>query len=416
MHVDIVTIGDELLIGQVVDTNSAWMGQELNKHGFTVHRITSISDTHQEILDALNETTKRSRIVLLTGGLGPTRDDITKAALCEFFQTKLILNEQILEDVKYFLRGRVTHLNHLNHDQALVPESAVVIRNGAGTAPILWFDYHGAVVVSMPGVPSEMKQTMVEEIIPRLSKQFTTGIVMHRTVHIHSLPEAVLAEMLSSWEDSLPENIKIAYLPSPGKIRLRLSSQGNDANSLKQAIDSAIKGLQPIVGKYIYAYDDLLPAAGLINILKQKNKTIGFAESCSGGLMAHLLTSIPGSSEVFKGSIVAYSNEVKLSVLEVSERDLHQFGAVSQQIVEQMAKGVLKRLNTDFAIATSGVAGPGGGTPQKPVGTIWIAWASKDKIVSELFSFSGDSRERNILRTAETGIIRALQMMDREEW
>lgn len=416
MHVDIITIGDELLIGQVVDTNSAWMGQELNKNGFTVHRITSISDSRQEILDALEETTKRSQIVLITGGLGPTRDDITKGALCDFFGTELVLNEQVLKDVQSFLRGRVDSINQLNHDQALVPKSATVIRNAVGTAPILWFERNGTVVVSMPGVPSEMKRAMKEDILPRISKQFTTGVVIHKTVHIHSIPEAVLAEMLSLWEDSLPEIIKVAYLPSPGKIRLRLSSQGADSEVLKQVINNAIEELKPIVGKNIYAYDDLLPAEGLINLLKLKEKSIGFAESCSGGLMAHLMTSIAGSSEVFKGSIVAYSNQVKTDFLEVSESNLRDFGAVSKQVVEQMAEGALKVLKTDFAIATSGVAGPGGGTPEKPVGTIWIAWASERKTESELFTFSGNSRERNILRTAEIGIIRALQMMDREEW
>lgn len=416
MHVDIITIGDELLIGQVVDTNSAWMGQELNKNGFTVHRITSISDSRQEILDALEETTKRSQIVLITGGLGPTRDDITKGALCDFFGTELVLNEQVLKDVQSFLRGRVDSINQLNHDQALVPKSATVIRNAVGTAPILWFERNGTVVVSMPGVPSEMKRAMKEDILPRISKQFTTGVVIHKTVHIHSIPEAVLAEMLSLWEDSLPEIIKVAYLPSPGKIRLRLSSQGADSEVLKQAINNAIEELKPIVGNNIYAYDDLLPAEGLINLLKLKEKSIGFAESCSGGLMAHLMTSIAGSSEVFKGSIVAYSNQVKTDLLEVSESNLRDFGAVSKQVVEQMAVGALKVLKTDFAIATSGVAGPGGGTPEKPVGTIWIAWASERKTESELFTFSGNSRERNILRTAEIGIIRALQMMDREEW
>ena len=416
MHVDIITIGDELLIGQVVDTNSAWMGQELNKNGFTVHRITSISDSRQEILDALEETTKRSQIVLITGGLGPTRDDITKGALCDFFGTELVLNEQVLKDVQSFLRGRVDSINQLNHDQALVPKSATVIRNAVGTAPILWFERNGTVVVSMPGVPSEMKRAMKEDIFPRISKQFTTGVVIHKTVHIHSIPEAVLAEMLSLWEYSLPEIIKVAYLPSPGKIRLRLSSQGADSEVLKQAINNAIEELKPIVGKNIYAYDDILPAEGLINLLKLKEKSIGFAESCSGGLMAHLMTSIAGSSEVFKGSIVAYSNQVKTDLLEVSESNLRDFGAVSKQVVEQMAEGALKVLKTDFAIATSGVAGPGGGTPEKPVGTIWIAWASERKTESELFTFSGNSRERNILRTAEIGIIRALQMMDREEW
>lgn len=411
MQVDIITIGDELLIGQVIDTNSAWMGQELNKEGFYVNRITSVSDDHEEILSVLRETTERSKIVLITGGLGPTRDDITKNTLCDFFHTKLVRNEQVLTDVKTFLTGRVKNLNQLNQDQALVPESATVIRNPVGTAPILWFTYNGGVVVSMPGVPSEMKHAMRHEILPRLRKLFDTGFVEHKTVLIHNIPEAVLAEMLSGWEDAVPEFIKVAYLPSPGKIRLRLSAKGNDQQLLKSAIQKSVDALQPIIGDNIYAEEDQSIGEVIINQLKQQHKTVSLAESCSGGLMAHLITAVPGASEVFKGSLVAYSNEIKNRVLGVNKADLDQYGAVSRQVVEQMAKGAVGVFKTDFAVATSGIAGPSGGSKDKPVGTVWIAWASADKVVSECFQL-GQMRDRVIMRAADTGLIRLKKLIE----
>lgn len=415
MQVDIITIGDELLIGQVIDSNSAWIGAELNKKGFYVHRITSVSDHRQEIIDVLHETTQRSRIVLITGGLGPTRDDITKGALCDFFNTELVLNEEVLSDVHSYLRDRVSSINQLNHNQALVPKSALVIRNKVGTAPILWFEQHGKVVVSMPGVPSEMRWAIQNEILPRLTQKYLTGAIVHQTVQIHSIPEAVLAEKLGLWEDGLPEVIKVAYLPSPGKIRVRLSAKGADESVLKTMIGHAVDQLKPIVGDYIYSYEDNLPAEELMKSLKLQNKTIGFAESCSGGLMAHLLTSVPGASEVFNGSIVAYANQVKSNVLNVSMEDIDNYGAVSQQVVEQMAQGALKALKVDFAVATSGVAGPDGGTDEKPVGSVWIAWASKNRTVSHFYNFGKHSRQRNILRTAEMGIIKAIELLKNKE-
>lgn len=415
MQVDILTIGDELLIGQVIDTNSAWMGQELNKSGFFVHRITSVSDKEDEILSVLKETTSRSSIVLITGGLGPTRDDITKAALCKFFNTKLVFNEAVFSDIEQFLKGRVSGINQLNRDQALVPEQCTVIRNPVGTAPIMWFNHSGGVVVSMPGVPSEMKTAMTNEIVPRLTAQFDTGVVRHKTVHVFNIPEAVLAEMLSRWEDDIPDFLKVAYLPSPGKLRLRLSGRGKDASVIDAAIDRAVSGLYPIIGEHIFGYDDELPQAALINILKQKNATIACAESCSGGYLSHLITSIPGASAVFKGGIIAYSNEVKQAFLEVQNESLTSFGAVSRQVVEEMAIGALKALNCDYAMATSGIAGPDGGSIEKPVGTVWIAWAAKGNVKSRMFNF-GNHRERTIIRTAEAAIIVLKQMIENENF
>ena len=411
MQVDIITIGDELLIGQVIDTNSAWMAQELNKEGFYVNRITTVSDDHEEILSVLRETTERSKIVLITGGLGPTRDDITKNTLCDFFNTKLVHNEQVLADVKTFLKGRVKSLNQLNKDQALVPESATVIRNVVGTAPILWFTYNGGVVVSMPGVPLEMQHAMHHEILPRLRKLFDTGFVEHKTILIHNIPEAVLAEMLSGWEDAVPKFIKVAYLPSPGKIRLRLSARGNDQQLLKSAIQKCVEALNPIIGDSIYAEEDQSIGEVIINQLKEQHKTVSLAESCSGGLMSHLITAVPGASEVFKGSLVAYSNEIKNRVLGVNQTDLDQYGAVSRQVVEQMAKGAVSVFKTDFAVATSGIAGPSGASKDKPVGTVWIAWASAHKVVSECFQL-GQMRNRVIMRAADTGLIRLKKLIE----
>ncbi|WP_026475613.1 CinA family nicotinamide mononucleotide deamidase-related protein [Alkaliflexus imshenetskii] len=415
MQVDIVTIGDELLIGQVIDTNSAWMGQELNKSGFFVHRITSVSDKEDEILSVLKETTSRSSIVLVTGGLGPTRDDITKAALCKFFNTQLVFNKDVFSDIEQFLKGRVSGINQLNRDQALVPEQCTVIRNSVGTAPIMWFNHPGGVVVSMPGVPSEMKTAMTNEIVPRLSAQFDTGVVRHKTVHVFNIPEAVLAEMLAQWEDAIPDFLKVAYLPSPGKLRLRLSGRGKDASAIDAAIDKAVSALYPIIGEHIFGYDDELPQTALMNILKQKNATIAFAESCSGGYLSHLMTSIPGASAVFKGGITAYSNEIKHTLLGVENGTLASYGAVSRQVVEEMAVGALMALQSDYAIATSGIAGPDGGSQEKPVGTVWIAWAANGKVTSRMFNF-GNHRERTIIRTAEAAIIVLKQMIEIENF
>ncbi|GAO28764.1 molybdopterin binding motif, CinA N-terminal domain [Geofilum rubicundum JCM 15548] len=344
MQVDIITIGDELLIGQVVDTNSAWMGRELNKIGLSVHRITSISDQEEEILHSLEEAINRSSVVLITGGLGPTRDDITKAALCRFFNTKLVFNEAVYADVERMLKGRVKHINQLNRDQAMVPEKCTIIRNPVGTAPIMWFQHAKGIVVSMPGVPIEMKQAMSDQILPRLLEKYQSGIVRHKTIHVFNIPEAVLAEMLSDWEDAVPDYIKVAYLPSPGKLRLRLSGRGEDADKIDGAIEKAIQALYPIIGEHIFGLDDQTAQQELLRLLTEKHQTLAFAESCSGGFMAHLVTAIPGASAAFKGSIVAYANEVKTGQLGVDPMAIEQYGAVSRQVVEQMALGACKAL------------------------------------------------------------------------
>ncbi|TCO09223.1 competence/damage-inducible protein A [Natronoflexus pectinivorans] len=414
MQVEIITIGDELLIGQVVDTNSAWMAGELNKSGMFINRITSVSDREEEILSAIKEAASRSAIVLLTGGLGPTRDDITKAALCKFFNTQLVFNQQVMDDVERFLKNRVGRINQLNRDQALVPKKCDVIRNPVGTAPIMWFEENGVIVVSMPGVPTEMKHAMENEVLPRLKAKFTNGIVRHRTVHIFNIPEAVLAEMLSDWEDQIPDFLKVAYLPSPGKLRLRISGKGKNAQQIESAIENAIEALYPLVEENIFGFDDEKPESLLLNLLLSKHKTISCAESCSGGLMSHYITSVAGASNAFMGGVVAYSNNLKSNLLGVDSSSIEKHGAVSREVVEQMAIGACKRLGSDYAIASSGIAGPSGGTDEKPVGTVWLAWSDGTKVISRTFNF-GNNRERNILRTAEAGIIIMKQLLERGE-
>ncbi|MFO8000291.1 MAG: CinA family nicotinamide mononucleotide deamidase-related protein [Marinilabilia sp.] len=409
--VEIITIGDELLIGQVIDTNSAWMGRELSLAGFDVLRITSVSDTKEEIEEALENAAKRAKIVLMTGGLGPTKDDITKKTLCEFFNTRLVFNEDVYKDIQEFLKGRVKNINALNRDQAMVPEQCEVIRNRMGTAPVMWFEYNDSVVVSMPGVPPEMKLTMSRDIIPRLKARYKPGHIVHKTVLVHNLPEAVLAEKLTDWEKNLPGQIKLAYLPSPGRIRLRLSGRGEEPAVLENILQTAIDELKPIIGENIYGEEDQ-PASELFGrYFRQNGKTISLAESCSGGYLAHLITSVPGSSAYFAGGIVAYSNEMKQNLLGVTASDIEKDGAVSGRVVEQMAISIRKLTGSDYAIATSGIAGPGGGSGEKPVGTVWMAWAGPgEKVVSRVYRF-GKDRERNIIRTSETALIELMQMM-----
>ena len=409
--IEIITIGDELLIGQVVDTNSAWMAAELNKAGFEVIRITSVRDRKDEITQALQNALQRAGIVLITGGLGPTRDDITKQTLCEFFNTRLVFNQEVYDDMKTFLKGRVCKINKLNEGQAMVPENCEVIRNPMGTAPVMWFEKKKVVAVSMPGVPSEMKYAMTHSIIPKLKEKFDTGYIIHKTILVYNITEADLADRLSQWENQLPEEVKLAYLPAPGRIRLRLTARGRDNQLLEKYIDEALRRLYDIVGANIYGEEDLPVSEMFGNYFGTTGKTLATAESCSGGYLAHLITSIPGCSNYFKGSMVTYSNELKTAVLGVHPDDLEKYGAVSKSVVEQMAMGARKIAGTDYAIATSGIAGPGGGSDEKPVGTVWIAWAGPDqKIISKCFRF-GNNRERNIIRTSETALIELMQLM-----
>ena len=392
---ELITIGDEILIGQVVDTNSAWMAQELNREGFQIVRITSVPDIQEQIIEAFTNAFKRADVVLVTGGIGPTKDDITKQTLCEFFNTELVFNEEMYQNVLHQISGRLGAMNELNRCQAYVPACSTPIINGAGTAPITWYEQGEKVLVSMPGVPKEMMWAMKNEILPRLKAHFNTPKLIHQTIIVKDYAESQLAIKLKEWENALPPFIKLAYLPQVGYIRLRLTGKNEDEKWLNESIKKEVEKLQKIIGTAVVATEDITPDVLVSRILKESGLTLSTAESCTGGNIAHLLTQHPGSSLFFKGGVVAYSNEVKQNVLGVDPKDIKNHGAVSKEVVEQMALGARKILNTDIAVATSGIAGPDGGTPEKPVGTVWIAASDGQKTISKLFQF-GSFRERNI--------------------
>ncbi|HTB05317.1 MAG TPA: competence/damage-inducible protein A [Bacteroidia bacterium] len=410
MLAEIITIGDEILIGQIVDTNSAWMATLLNENGIKVFQITSVSDNKEHILTTLKEAIQRADIILITGGLGPTRDDITKHTLCEYFNTKLRLDESVLEDVTTIFKKFGRGVTEINRKQAEVPGNCVPLHNKNGTAPGMWFEEKGKIYVSMPGVPFEMKALMTEEVIPRLKKKFTLPVIIHKNVLTQGIGESMLAEKIADWETSLEiEGIKLAYLPSSSTVRLRLSTSGADAKVLQERIDRKLGELILLIEPHIYGYDDETLEGNIGKLLKLKKQTLSTAESCTGGYISHRIVSVPGSSDYFKGSIISYANEVKMDELGVSKETLDKYGAVSQQVVEQMAAGVQQKLNTDYSIAVSGIAGPDGGTPDKPVGTVWIAIATPTKIISKHFQFAGN-RERNILVSG----LSALNMLRKE--
>ena len=379
MFAELITIGDELLIGQVVDTNSAWMGRELNNIGIEVLRIVSVRDREEEILEAIDNAMKRVNIVLVTGGLGPTKDDITKQTLCKYFNTELIFSEEVFENVKRVLAGKIP-MNKLNKGQAMVPKNCTVINNPVGSASVSWFERDGKVLVSMPGVPQEMTTVMAESVLPKLHERFQTDVIMHQTFLVQHYPESVLAEKLEAWEVALPDCIKLAYLPKLGIIRMRLTGRGHDRKEVETLLNREKAKLETILGEDIFSEEDTPLEVIIGELLKKRKLTVSTAESCTGGSIAERLTSIAGSSEYFKGSIVAYSKEVKKDLLYVSSETLEKYGAVSEETVIEMVKGAMKALKTDCAVATSGIAGPGGGTPEKPVGTVWIAAGYKNEI------------------------------------
>ncbi|MEZ5106732.1 MAG: competence/damage-inducible protein A [Draconibacterium sp.] len=408
MKAEIITIGDEILIGQIVDTNSAWIGEQFNLHGIEIYQITSVHDDHEHIVNALRNADGKVDLVILTGGLGPTKDDITKTALCGYFNTKLVFHEPTFANIKKRFVHRGIDLNKLNQDQALVPESCTVIPNGAGTAPCLWFENENTIYVSMPGVPFEMKYIVENEILPRLQKTGKTKAIYHKTVLTQGLPESMLAMKIEEWEDALPKNVKLAYLPNPMSVRLRLSAMGNNKKELEQLVENEILKLQQIIPDNIFGYNEETMAEVIGRMLKEKGKKLAVAESCTGGYISHLITSVPGSSDFYNGSVTAYSNTVKENVLYVKKSSLDEFGAVSEQVAKEMAVGVKHALKADYAVATTGIAGPTGGTEEKPVGTVWIAVAGENKVAAFKFLF-GDNRERNIIRSSQT----ALQLLRR---
>ena len=406
MLAEIITIGDEILIGQVVDTNSAWMGQKLNAAGVKVKQITSVSDDRRHILEALAEASKRVDIILITGGLGPTKDDITKTTLAEYFNVGMKCDEATLEHVKQIFARHNAPLIDVNKKQADVPENCTVLLNKNGTAPGMWFEQEGKVYVSMPGVPFEMQYLMEEEVIPRITERFQLPFIIHRTILTAGLGESFLAKKLEAVEDGLPGYIRLAYLPKPGQVRLRLSGTGNNRSSLETEIALHINKIVHIVKEYVIAQDDIPLEQAVINLMTQHKLTLSTAESCTGGYVAHLLTQVAGASAIYSGGAVAYSNQLKVNLLNVSPDILEEFGAVSEETVKDMASGAVKNFDTDYSLAITGIAGPGGGTPEKPVGTVWIAVASKTKIRSGRFLF-GNKRAQNIERSA----IKALTML-----
>ena len=397
MKAAIITIGDELLIGQTIDTNSAWIGAELSKSGFDVYRITSVHDLKEDILYVLNEAAGKADVVLITGGLGPTSDDITKQTLCEFFNTHLVLNQEVLGMIEEMMRQRNFPMNENNRRQAEVPETCRILKNATGTAPGMWFEKEGTIYISMPGVPHEMKYLMTEFVLPELNKRFTSQVIIHRNIMTYGTFEAKLAEILTLFESRLPGNIRLAYLPASGVIKLRLTGTGSDYNSLSDLITEQVKKLYETIPEFIYGENEESLEMVIGKLLKAKNKNVSTAESCTGGEIAHMLTSVPGSSIYYKGSVVAYSNYVKTQLLGVHDFILDKHGAVSEQTVKEMAAGSRNLFKTDFAVATSGIAGPDGGTEAKPVGTVWIAVSSDKEIVCEKRVF-GNDRITNIKR------------------
>lgn len=403
MKAEIITIGDEILIGQIVDTNSAWMGQQLNLLGIEVYQVTSVHDDREHILKALAEAGQNTDLVLITGGLGPTKDDITKKTLCEYFDTKLVFHPEVLEHVQSLLSSRNVVINQLNQDQALLPENCTVLHNSAGTASGMWFERNNTIFVSMPGVPFEMEAIMTEEVFPRLKMLGITQSIVHKTVLTIGIPESMLAEKIETWENALPEFIKLAYLPSPMMVRLRLSGYGTDEVAIKTEIDQQVKELLTIIPEAVYGFDNDNMGIALGRMLEAQGKTMATAESCTGGSIAQFITSNPGSSAYFKGGVVAYSNEVKSNLLGVPFELIEAVGAVSQEVAEAMALGAQKVLHTDYAVATTGIAGPDGGTDEKPVGTVWIAVAGLSGVSSKKYIFK-HNRERNIIRTTHTAL------------
>jgi nicotinamide-nucleotide amidase len=397
MKAAIITIGDELLIGQTVDTNSAWMGAELSKSGFDVYRITSIHDSKDDIMNALNESTGKADVVLITGGLGPTSDDITKQTLSEYFHTRLIVNSEVLKIIEDMMSRRNFAMNENNRRQAEVPESCTVLKNEAGTAPGMWFEKDGTIFISMPGVPYEMKYIMNEHVLPELKKRFISQVIIHRNIMTYGTFEAKLAEMLTGFEAGLPSNIKLAYLPASGVIKLRLTGTGSKHETLYDQINKQVNKLYKIIPGLIYGENEESLEMVIGKLLSTRNSTVSTAESCTGGEIAHMLTSIPGSSAYYKGSVIAYANSVKTQLLGVPEAVIEKDGAVSEAVVSEMAAGARNLFKTEFAVATSGIAGPDGGTETKPVGTIWIAVASEKGVVTEKRVF-GNDRIINITR------------------
>ena len=387
---ELLTIGDEILYGQIVDTNSQWMSVALSNAGIKVIRKTSVGDLESEILDAFTEAETRADIILITGGLGPTNDDLTKPCLAKYFNCELKMHAEALAEVTEFFNSRGRELTEVNRQQAALPECCQKVTNRLGTAPGMWFERNGKVFVSMPGVPHEMKTMMTEIVVPKLNQTFKTPVIHHQVIRTAGIGESFLAEKIADWENALPPHIKLAYLPGLGEVKLRLTSSGESLEKLKQDTADLTEKLKERVGQFIYGLGEEPLEVVIGKTLLEKNLTLSIAESCTGGYLSHLITSVPGSSAYFLGSIIPYAYEIKMRQLGVKPETLEQFGAVSEETIREMANLVRAKFNTDIGVATSGVAGPGGATTEKPVGTVWIAYSDKHHTITKKLQLSPD--------------------------
>lgn len=409
MNVTIVNIGDELLIGQVVNTNASTMSKLLTTAGMEVRKTMVVGDTYKDIWDAVDEAVRESDAVLVTGGLGPTKDDITKKLLCEYFDSELIENKMALENVERIFKSRGYEVTPVNRAQALVPKCCEVLNNDLGTAPCMWFSRDDKVLVSLPGVPFEMEWLMRNRVIPKLQETFYTDIILTKNILVQGIGESFLSDLIEPWELSLPENVKLAYLPVAGLTKLRLTYRST--LNIQSSLNSLTKGLYELAGKYIVGEDCETLDELVHKTLVERGLTLATAESCTGGNIARLLTAQAGASAYFKGGVVAYSNEVKESVLGVKHETLEAHGAVSEETVREMVEGVRTRLGADLAIATTGIAGPDGGTPEKPVGTVWIAVADATHIEAKLLQFGANRRQQNIDRSTNQAFAMLIRLL-----
>lgn len=387
---ELLTIGDEILYGQIVDTNSQWMSVALNAIGVKVIRKTTVGDQEDEILTAFAEAEKRADIVLITGGLGPTSDDLTKPLLAKFFHCEMKIHKEALEEVTAFFQSRGRELTEINRQQASLPVCCEKITNTMGTAPGMWFERNQKVFMSMPGVPHEMKRMMTDSVIPKLKQKFKTPVIYHKVIRTIGIGESFLADKISDWEKALPDHMKLAYLPSLGEVKLRLTGFGDSLELLEQEATGQVEKLKDRINQFIFGYGDDPIEVVIGNTLREKKLTLSIAESCTGGYLSHLITSVPGSSEYFLGSMIPYSYEIKMRQLGVKPETLEKYGAVSEPTINEMANVVRARFNTDIGVATSGIAGPGGATPDKPVGTVWIGYSDKHHTVTKKLQLSND--------------------------
>ena len=411
MKAELITIGDEILIGQIVNTNSVFLAKALNNIGIEIIQITSISDKKEDIISALKSSEKRAKLVILTGGLGPTSDDLTKQTLCSFFDDKLIENKEILDHIEEIFKKYVTTpINEQNRKQALLPSKAKIFKNNYGTASGMWFEKNGQVIISLPGVPFEMKSLMTNEVIPKLQNHFTRPFIVHKTIITYGLGESAIAEIISIWENSLPDDLKLAYLPNLGRVRLRISGKGPDRKSINDKIDKEIDKLLPLIKDIFVGYEDVSSFEEKIKAqFLLKNKTLSLAESCTGGEISARLAKVPGASKYFVGSIISYQTQSKSDLLSVPKNIIEKNSVVSKQVAEMMAQNVRKKFNSSLGVATTGNAGPSKGDSNAEIGTVWIAISSDKRIISERFTF-GKHRERVIGKAVN----KALEMVYRE--